>query len=98
MGLPAVLSGQCYVAEFLHKDVGARAPIAVVLWASVSSETDARFRANPGQRVRLRPDEWTSGEHLWIVDMAGDPAAVTGALLELAGKQFAGKPVNLRTW
>jgi hemolysin-activating ACP:hemolysin acyltransferase len=95
MVLPAVLTGQVYIAELQHTEIGARAPVAAVLWASVSDETDARLSRDVGKRIRLRPDEWQSGPHLWIVDVAGDPRAIAGALAELARSQFKGKRVKL---
>ena len=95
MILPAVLSGQVYIAELQHTEIGARAPAAAVLWARVSDETDQRLSAEPGRRIRLRPDEWTAGDILWIVDTAGEPRAIAGALAELAQTQFNGKTVKL---
>lgn len=95
MVLPAVLTGQVYVAEMMHKENGARAPVATVLWASVSEETDKRLSENPGQRPRLRPDEWKGGDQLWIIDLAGDPAAVAGSLKHLAATQFNDKDVKM---
>jgi cytolysin-activating lysine-acyltransferase len=95
MILPAVASEQYYVAEFQHKEIGARAPVAAVLWASVSDETDHRLGANPGQKIRLRPDEWKSGEHLWIVDLAGDPGVVAHTLQMLATTRFKDATVKL---
>ena len=95
MILPAVVTGQCYVAELQHTELGTRAPVAAVLWASVSAETDQRLSANPAARIRLRPDEWKGGEHLWIVDIAGEPAAIGGALNELAGTILKGKTVKV---
>jgi hemolysin-activating ACP:hemolysin acyltransferase len=95
MILPAVFSEQYYVAEFQHKDIGARAPVAAVLWASVSDETDRRLAADPGQKIRLRPDEWKSGEHLWIVDVAGDPRVIVHTLQTLAGTRFKNALVKL---
>jgi hemolysin-activating ACP:hemolysin acyltransferase len=95
MILPAVVTGQVYVAEVQHKEIGARVPVAVVLWASVSAETDARLAAIAGQKLRLRPDEWQSGEITWIIDIAGDPQAAAGALRQLAATAFKDKPVKL---
>ena len=95
MILPAVVTGQCYVAELQHTELGTRAPVAAVLWASVSAETDQRLSANPAARIRLRPDEWKGGEHLWIVDIAGEPAAIGGALNELAGSILKDKTVKV---
>lgn len=40
--------------------------------------TDQRLSANAGQRIRLRPDEWKSGDHLWILIGADGPDALTG--------------------
>ena len=95
MILPAVLSGQYYVAEFQHTETGARTPVAAVLWASVSDETDRRLAATPGQKIRLRPDEWASGQHLWIVDLAGEPQVIAHALQMLATTRFKDAPVKL---
>ncbi len=95
MILPAVVSGQAYIAELQHKDIGARAPVAVVLWASVSADVDQRLSANPNQKIRLRPDEWKSGDNLWIVDVAGEPRAIAGAFAQLAQTQFRDRAVKL---
>ena len=82
--VPAVVTGQAYIAELQHKEHGGRAPVAAVLWASVSDEVDQRLSANAGAKIRLKPEEWKSGEHLWIVDVAGDPRAIADALARLA--------------
>ncbi len=95
MILPAVVSGQVYVAEAQHKEIGARVPVAVVLWARVSAETDQRLTASSGQKIRLRPDEWQSGDILWIIDVAGDPQAIESALRQLAVTVFKDRPAKL---
>jgi hemolysin-activating ACP:hemolysin acyltransferase len=97
MVLPAVLSGQFYVAEAASKERGFRAPIACVTWASVSDEVDRHLRADAARKIRLRPDEWTSGEHVWLVDMAGDARALSGALKGLLETRFKDKVVNVAT-
>jgi len=97
MVLPAVLSGQFYVAEAASKERGFRAPVACVTWASVSDEVDQRLRDDAARKIRLRPDEWTSGEHLWLVDMAGDARALSGALKGLLETRFKNKVVNVAT-
>ncbi|MGO8739986.1 toxin-activating lysine-acyltransferase [Rhodoblastus sp.] len=88
MILPAVLNGQFYVAEFENRQTGFRAPIAVATWAFVSEEVDRRICANPSQRIRLRPDEWKSGDIAWIVDLVGDPRGVAGAVEWLNAEPF----------
>jgi hemolysin-activating ACP:hemolysin acyltransferase len=81
--------------EIIGAAGGPRAPVAAVLWASVSVETDQRLSASLTQKLRLRPEEWKSGEILWIIDAAGEPRAMAGALAELAHKQFKDKAVKL---
>lgn len=51
-------------------------PLAVLLWASVSDEVDARLAASPSTTVRLKPAEWKSGPHVWLVEAVGEPRAV----------------------
>ncbi len=80
MILPAVLSGQFYVAELANNETGFRAPIAVATWAFVSEEVDRRLQSQSDHRIRLRPDEWRSGDIPWIIDLVGDPRGVAGAL------------------
>jgi cytolysin-activating lysine-acyltransferase len=64
-------------------------------WASVSDETHHRLSASPGQKMRLRPDEWKSGEHLWIIDVACEQQVIAHALHTLARTQFKETPVRL---
>lgn len=97
MVVPAVIAGQFYLAEAASREYGFRAPIACVTWASVSDEVDKRLREEGARKIRLRPDEWTSGEHLWLVDMVGDPRALNGLLKGLLGTRFKGKRVNVAT-
>lgn len=87
MVLPAVLSGQFYVAEATRQEDGSRVPVAAITWATVSEDVDARLTTHDGPLpARLRPEEWTSGETPWIIDMIGDPCGLDVALKQL----FAG--------
>lgn len=87
MVLPAVLSGQFYVAEATRQEDGSRVPVAAITWAKVSEDVDKRLTAYSGAMpARLRPEEWKSGETLWIIDTIGDPRGLSVALEEL----FAG--------
>ena len=45
---------------------GETTPVGVALWASLSAEAEAKLNAGVG---RLRPDEWKSGDRLWLVDL-----------------------------
>ena len=93
--LPALALGTFAIAEAKAQG-GPNHPVAAVLWASVSPEVDARLSANLEAPVRLRPDEWRSGDQLWIVAIIGDQRIATGLLQQLAGSAFQGRPVNIR--
>lgn len=94
---PPLLSGQFRIANIGSKKSGAVVPAAVVLWAGVSSEVDKRLSENPKAPVRLRPDEWRSGEIIWLVEAVGEPAVVSKLLLQLNESTFKGREVRLRT-
>jgi cytolysin-activating lysine-acyltransferase len=60
MVMPALLLNQYRL--FHHEG----RPIGAALWAFLSEEAEARLSLNP---VRLRPDEWKSGDRCWLVDL-----------------------------
>lgn len=94
--VPAVLSNQFLLAEARAKGNGFTAPVGVVLWASVSAEVDQRLTANIAQPMRLKPEDWRSGDILWLVDAVG-PAKLIGSMLQqLHTKVFKGRQVKLR--
>lgn len=93
--LPAVFSGQFFIAEASHAETGHRAPVAVVTWARVSPELDQRLTVNVGQSFRLRPDEWSSGDIFWLIDAVGDPRTVVGALEALLQGPFKDRDVKV---
>ncbi len=94
--LPPLLTGQCSVAEAKSKDNGASVPVAVALWASVSPEVDRRLSENLNTPIRLRPDEWRSGEILWLIDAVGDRRVVPGLLKQLGEHTLKGREIKVR--
>ena len=92
MVLPPVLAGQVYVAEATMTEMGFRAPVAAVTWARVSAEVDAKLREGAGRQIRLRPDEWTSGDIFWLIDIIGDPRGLSVALRWLLDEPFKDRP------
>ena len=68
MILPAMATRQFRVAEGVSQDKGMALPIAAVIWASVNAEVDRRMSENLDSPVRLKPEEWRSGEHVWIIE------------------------------
>lgn len=95
--VPAVLSNQFLLAEARAKGNGFTAPVGVVLWANVSPEVDQRLTANVAQPIRLKPEDWRSGNIPWLVDAVGPPKLIGGMLQQLHAKVFKGKPVKVRT-
>ena len=72
-------------------------PTAVALWARVSPAVDERLSKQLDKPMVLRPNEWVSGDSLWMVATAGDPRVVPGFLKQLNESIFAGKTVKLRS-
>ncbi len=60
MVMPAVLRNQYRV---FHDD---GRPVGAVTWAFLSPDAEAKLSLSP---PRLRPDEWTSGDACWLVDL-----------------------------
>lgn len=94
--MPAVTFRQFRLAEGVNSEKGFVAPIAAVLWANVSAEVDKRISENINQQIKLKPEEWRSGEHTWIVEALGDPKAVSALLQHLKQNELKDKTVRMR--
>ena len=88
---PALLTSQFSLATAQSKTKGLTAPVGLVLWASVSAELDKRLSAAPGQPIRLQPQEWKSGDMIWVILAAGDERVIQGMLKQLQEKEWADK-------
>ena len=93
--LPPLMTGQFRVAEASAQG-NAAIPVAVALWASVSTEVDKRLSENLTAPMRLRPDEWRSGNIPWLVAAVGDGRVVPQFLKRLDGDVFKGQEVKMR--
>ena len=54
------------------------------IWASVSEETDARIRDQIGAGtfpVRLKPEDWTSGNINWLLDVIAPDRQTTASVI-----------------
>lgn len=80
-----------------RRDGSALIPVAAALWARVSPAIDKRLSENLDKPVLLQPNEWASGEILWLVALAGDQRAMPTFLAKLREKDFKGRPVKLRS-
>jgi hemolysin-activating ACP:hemolysin acyltransferase len=94
--LPAVRTGQYALIQAQSKSHGLVAPVATVLWASVSADVDKRLSEQLGEPIRLGPREWKSGDILWLIDAIGDDRAVAALVQRLRAKEWKDKPVKAR--
>lgn len=97
MVVPPLVTSQFSIVEAQSRKNGMSAPVCVVLWANVSAEVDARLSASPGEQIRLKPNEWRSGDILWVIDAIGDARAVTAVLKRLRENEWQGRAVKIRT-
>lgn len=98
MVAPAIANSQYRVFRAGKK------PIGVALWASVSDEAHTRLTSGTG---RLRPDEWKSGPHIWLIEVISPFSNSENKLTEamfndlvkgpLKGKIFRFSKVNPKT-
>jgi cytolysin-activating lysine-acyltransferase len=93
--VPAVVRGQFGLAEAQSKETGAVAPAGAVLWALVSEEVDKRL-SDLSTPLRLKPDEWRSGDIPWIVLAAGDMRVLGGLIQQLTKTVLKGKQPKMR--
>jgi len=94
--LPPLVTGQFSVAEASVGPNGPKVPAAIALWASVSAEVDKRLSGDLNAPMRLRPDEWRSGDTLWLIDAVGDPRIVPELLKRLRESVFKQKDLKVR--
>ena len=100
--LPAVMAGQFRLGHMGRPSEpdkgqqGVAIPAALALWARVSPEVDKALSENLDKQVRLRPDQWTSGDSVWLMALAGDPRAVPPFLKQLTEREFKGRQVKMR--
>jgi len=72
---------------------GDTTPVGLALWAWLSEDAEKRLEAGLG---RLRPDDWKSGDRLWLVDLVAPGAneenqltqKILGDLLKTLGPQL----------
>ncbi|MBC7767388.1 MAG: toxin-activating lysine-acyltransferase [Phycisphaerales bacterium] len=92
MVMPPILANQFRVFH------AGQTPVGVALWALLSEDAEARLCAavESGAGARLRPDDWKSGDRLWLVELVGidnpDRDKMSSVMLDDVTKSvFAGK-------
>lgn len=94
--LPAIATRQFRVAEGVSTEAGVVAPIAAIIWASVSDDIDKRITQNIDQPIRLKPEEWRSGKNVWIIEAVGEPKAINAVLQHLKQNELKDARVRMR--
>ena len=92
--LPPIMTGQFAILDAQVN--GQVMPVALALWARVSAEVDQRLSDPTLPSIRLKPDEWRSGEILWLIDAVGDGNSIPKLLQRLNEGPFAGKNAKIR--
>jgi hemolysin-activating ACP:hemolysin acyltransferase len=93
--LPALQRDQFKIAEATTGDVSV--PAGFLLWAKVSPEVDKRLSETSNTPMRLMPDEWNSGEIVWVIETVGDPRALKELLKHVRDTVAPGRDVKFRT-
>jgi cytolysin-activating lysine-acyltransferase len=105
--LPPVMAGQFRLAHMpapprpgekpkSDEKSGVLVPVAVALWARVSPQIDKGLSENLDKPVRLRTNQWASGNIIWLMAVAGDRRAIPKFLEQLKEKEFKGQEVKMR--
>ena len=94
--VPPLLLGQFAILDGKIDGAPLPVPVAVALWANVSAEVDQRLSTDLAAPMRLRPDEWRSGQILWLVDAVGDPNAIPHLMKQLQAGVFKERQLKMR--
>ena len=74
--------------RLFHKD---GIPVALATWAFVSDEVEDRLKQG---RMRLKPEEWKSGDNCWLIDVVAPPAIVKQVVQDVMKSALAGRAVK----
>ena len=84
--IPPLVSGQCKL--YMKKEY----PISFISWAFISEEVEKRLLNNGG---KLRPEDWKSGERLWIIDIVAPFGGVENMLNDIRKNEFPGQKIRI---
>lgn len=94
--VPALKLQQFAIAEARQKDQQIAAPVGAVLWARVSPAVDQRLMSDGAAIARLAPEEWRSGDILWVVLGVGRNDVVNTLVGEMLKGPFKGRSIKVR--
>jgi cytolysin-activating lysine-acyltransferase len=84
--LPALVSGQCKL--YMKKEY----PISFISWAFLDEAAEKRLFQNGG---KLRPEDWSCGDRLWIIDIVAPYGGVENMLRDIQKNEFPDQVVRL---
>lgn len=93
---PPLATEQFAIVEARDAKTGAVAPVAVVMWAMVSSEVDERLSNVADEHPRLEPKDWRSGPIPWIIIASGEKHALSSLMDRLVKSRFKDTPPKIR--
>jgi len=95
--LPPYLANQYIIAHANAKDGSrSRFPVGVAFWAQVSDEIEARLLAQDDGPAEIGPDEWSSGDNLWIIEIVAHDKVAPMIIGQLQRKVFGDRPFKFR--
>ena len=101
--MPPLMAGQFKLAHGTRhvdaakeKQAALAFPVGVALWARVSAQADKALSESLDKQVWLRPAEWTSGDIVWLMAVAGYPRTLPEFMKQLAATEFKGQQVKMR--
>lgn len=68
-------------------------PIGVVFWGFVSAEVEERLKAGT---TKLRPQDWKSGDRLWVVEAVAPFGGAEEMVKDLKAKVFKEREIKFR--
>ncbi|BHH84976.1 toxin-activating lysine-acyltransferase [Desulforhopalus sp. 52FAK] len=84
--LPPLVGGQCKL--YMKKEY----PISFISWAFLDEDAEKRLFHNGG---KLRPEDWKSGENLWIIDIVAPFGGVENMLRDIQKNEFPGQTLKM---
>lgn len=91
---PALATGQFSVAR--QSTNNNLTPVGAVFWASVSPAVDERLTAEAGKTITLKPEEWRSGDIVWLMEAIGEPPVIAALLNDVSTTKVK-RQIKVRT-
>lgn len=86
--LPPLVNGQCKL--YMKKEY----PVSFISWAFLDEVAETRLFQNGG---KLRPEDWKSGDRLWIIDIVAPFGGVENMLHDIRKTEFPDQGIRLIT-